>query len=495
MKTKLNFLWFLMVLPGLYGNAALAERPAGVRKLTFDQALDLTYQNSHVLKQVSYLQKQKDQERLAAKGLFFPTIGVTASAIMMSDPIELDLNPIKDAITPLYKTLGSYGKFGDVPGLTDDMATQVIRQKLNAGLGQIQNEDWNQVIQKQQFAVVAATLQWPVFTGGKILIANKSAEIQKKDVHDVSRQKEGELMSELVERYYGLCLASSVVKVRTEVSMGLQRHLEDAVKLQNQGIISNADLLQARVYSAQAGRELSKAIRNISIVTQALMSTMALEDSSMVEPVSALFYLDTIESQTYFSNLAQATNPILKQIETKKLLAEQKYKAEKSEFYPSVALQGTYDIVNKDLSTYIPDWEVGIGLKWTIFDGVSRIGKVKAASMQTKQVEEFGLKAQADISTNINKLYNELNMYREQLAELETAATYAEEYLRSREKEFSEETGNSTQVIDARLALAQVRTERLQAMYNYDLTLARLLEYSGIAGDFPSYAKRNSVKF
>lgn len=495
MKTKLKFLWLLLVLTELHGNTALAEKPAAVRKLTFDQALDFTYQNSHVLKQVSYLQKQKDQERLAAKGLFFPTIGVTASAVMMSDPIELDLNPIKDAITPLYKTLGSYGKFGDVPGLTDDMATQIIRQKLNAGLGQIQNEDWNQVIQKQQFAVVAATLQWPVFTGGKILIANKSAEIQKKDVHDVSRQKEGELMSELVERYYGLCLASAVVKVRTDVNTGLQKHLEDAVKLENQGIISNADLLQARVYTAQANRELSKAVRNTSIVNQALVSTMAIEDSSLIEPVSSLFYLDTIEPQAYFTSLAQSTNPLLKQIETKKLLAEQKYKAEKSEFYPSVALQGTYDIVNKDLSTYIPDWEVGIGLKWTIFDGVSRIGKVKAASMQTKQVEEFGMKAQADISTNINKLYNELNMYREQLTELETASRYAEEYLRSREKEFSEEMGNSTQVIDARLALAQVRTERLQAMYNYDLTLARLLEYSGIAGDFPSYAKRNSVKF
>jgi len=495
MKTKLNTLWILLVLLSLQGYTAQAERPVVARKLSFDQALEFTYQNSHVLKQVSYLQKQKDQERLAAKGLFFPTIGVTASAIMMSDPIELDLNPIKDAITPLYKTLGSYGKFGDVPGLTDDMATQVIRQKLNAGLGQIQNEDWNQVIQKQQFAVVAATLQWPVFTGGKILIANKSAEIQKKDVHDVSRQKEGELMSELVERYYGLCLASSVVKVRTEVNTGLQKHLEDAMKLENQGIISHADLLQARVYNAQASRELSKAIRNSSIVNQALINTMALGDSSLIEPVSSLFYLDSIEPQAYFTNLAQTTNPLLRQIETKKLLSEQKYKAERAEFFPSVALQGTYDIVNKDLSTYIPDWEVGIGLKWTIFDGVSRIGKVKAASMQTKQVEEYGMKAQADISTTINKLYNELNMYREQLTELETASRYAEEYLRSREKEFNEEVSNSTQVIDARLALAQVRTERLQAMYNYDLTLARLLEYSGIAGDFPSYAKRNSVKF
>ena len=133
-------------------------------------------------------------------------------------------------------------------------------------------------------------------------------------------------------------------------------------------------------------------------------------------------------------------------------------------------------------------------MKWTIFDGVARLGKVKAASMQTKQVEEYGVKAQSDIATMINKLYHELDMYREQLAELETARQYAEEYLRARDKEFHEDMTNSTQVIDARLALAQVRTERLQAMYNYDLTLARLLEYSGIPGDFPAYSKRNGVK-
>jgi outer membrane protein TolC len=495
MKTKPNLLWIIVVLLTVLCNAAYAETPAAVRKLTFGQALDLTYQNSHVLKEVTYLQKQKDDERLAAKGLYFPTIGVTASAVRMSDPLELDLNPLKDAITPIYKTLGSYGKFGDIPGLPDEMATQVIRQKLNAGLSQIQNEDWTRVIQKQQFAVVAATLQWPVYTGGKILIANKAAEIQKKGVQDVTRQKEGELMSELVERYYGLCMASSVVKVRMEVSDGMQKHLEDAQKLESQGIISNADLLQARVYRAQADRDLSKAKRNVAIVNQALANTMVLCDSSQIEPVSVLFYLDSIEPQSYFTNLAETTNPLLRQIETKKILSEQKYKAERAEFLPAIALQGSYDAVNQDLSNYLPDWEVGIGLKWTLFDGVSRIGKVKAASMQTRQVAEYEMKAREDIATAINRSYNELNMYREQLTELETASRYAEEYLRSREKEFDEEFSNSTQVIDARLALAQVRTERLQAMYNYDLTLARLLEYSGIAGNFPSYAQRNSVKF
>jgi len=494
MKSGIRIILPALLFLILQGNTLSAGGPVVVRKLSFDQALDVTYQNSHVLRQVGYLQKQKDQERLAAKGLFFPTIGITASAVMLSDPIELDLNPVKDAITPLYKTLGSYGKFGDVPGVPDEVATQVIRQKLNAGLSQIESQDWNQVIQEKQFAVVAANLQWPVFTGGKILIANKAAEIQRMDVQDVSRQKQGELMSELAERYYGLCLASEVVKVRHEVYAGLQKHLDDALKLEQQGIISKADLLHARVYHAQANRELSRAIQNSDIVNRALVNTMALDDSSRIETASVLFYLDSIEPESYFLSLSQSQNPLLKQIESKKQLSVQKYKAEKAEFFPSIALQGSYDIVNKDLSPYIPDWEVGIGLKWTIFDGVSRIGKVKAASMQTKQVEEYGIKARTDVATMVNKLYNELNMYREQLAELETARNYAEEYLRAREKEFHEEMTNSTQVVDARLALAQVRTERLQAMYNYDITLVRLLEYSGIPGDFPSYARRQGVK-
>ena len=494
MKSRIILILVLAAFMTAQGNFLFGANPVAAKRLSFDQAIEVTWQNSHILKQVGYLQKQKDQERLAAKGLYFPTIGITASAVMMSDPIEMDLNPIKDAITPIYKTLGSYGKFGDIPGLTDDVATQVIRQKLNTGLSQIEGQDWNQVIQKQQFAVLAANFQWPVFTGGKILIANKAAEIQKKDVADVTRQKEGELMTELAERYYGLCLASAVVKVRYEVFDGLQKHLEDAVKLEKQGMISNADLLHAKVYHAQANRELSKAIQNSGIVNRALLSTMALDDSTQIEPSSGLFYLDTIEPESYFTGLSQSRNPLLNQIETRRQLSVQKFRAEKAELYPSVAVQGMYDIVNKDLSTYLPDWEVGIGLKWTIFDGVSRYGKIKAAALQTRQVEEYRLKAGSDVSTAVNKLYHELIMYREQLSELETAKQFAEEYLRATEKEFHQDMTNSTQVIDARLALAQVRTERLQVMYNYDLTLVHLHEYSGVPGDFPSYAKRNGAR-
>jgi outer membrane protein TolC len=494
MNTK-NYWWILMlILLLLNGTKARAKEPTILRKLSFDQALEITYQNSHTLKQAQYLQREKNQEANAAKSLYFPNIGLSADYMAMSDPIQLDLTSVKDAIVPLYQTLSQYGKFGNVPGLTDDIATQVIRGKLAQGLEGIENADWNEMLQKKQFGTVAATFQWPLFTGGKILAANKAENIGKKDASENSRQKEGEVITELIERYYGLCLAQQAVIVRSEVLTGLQQHLEDAEKMENEGLIAHTDVLHARVFQAQALRELSKARQTADILNQALQNTLVMDDSTRIEPASDLFYLDTIEPENHFIEIARDNNPLLKQVEIKRQLSVQDYRAEKANYYPTVAVQGTYDIVNKDLSPYAPQWIVGIGLKWTLFDWTSRVNKVKAASFQTKQVEEVQEKAKSDVGTLIDKMYHELNMYHEQLVELESAQKYADEYLAAREQEFQQDMTNSTEVVDARLALAKVRIERLEVLYNYDLILARMLEIAGVPQDFSAYFKRPGVK-
>jgi len=487
--------WFYLLIPFLlFGINTSAKEPLLVKKMSFDQALDITFQNSHTLKQAKYLEKQKDQEANAAKGLYFPNIGIIADYIAMSDPIHLDLTDVKDAIEPLYQTMSKYGKFGDIPGVSDDIATQMIRGKLAQGLEGIDNSNWDQMIQKKQFGTVAATFQWPLFAGGKIHAANKAASIGKKDASMNSREKEGEVITELVERYYGLCLARQAVSVRQEVLTGLQQHLEDAQKMETEGLIAHTDVLHAHVFQAQALRELSKATQTADILNQALQNTLVMNDSLPIEPASELFYLDSIESESHYTALAESQNPLLNQVEIKRQLSVQGMKAQKSEYFPTVGLQGSYNIVSKDLSPYAPDWIVGIGLKWTLFDWTSRVNKVKSASFQTKQVEEIQIKAKSDVSTLIDKLYHELKMYSEQIVELSSAETYADEYLSARDKEFHQDITSSTDVVDARLALAKIKIERLEVLYNYDLTLARLLEIAGVPNEFSAYYKKPGVK-
>lgn len=462
------------------------------KKMSFDQALQECREKNHTLKQADYLIQEKKQESKAAKSLYLPKIGISAQYIAMEEDLTLDLTPVRDAITPLYETLGKYGNFSSA-GVPDNIATQNARAKMLDGLNKVKNGEWDKMIQEKQFGAIDATFDWPLYVGGKIRAANKAADIRYTEAKEIHRQKEGEMMSELVERYYGLCLARQAELVRKDVFTGMQKHLDDALKMEKQGLIANADVLNVRVFHSQAERELNKSKRTSSIVNESLLNTLA-EDNGNIEPVSKLFYLDSIESIVYFKNMAKQNNPLLKQVETKKQLAIQGLKVEKSEFMPAVAITGMYDIANKDLSPYTPEWLVGIGMKWTLFDGTSRFRKVKAASLRSKQVGEYQEKANSDVETMIEKLYQELNMNKELLKDLETAKAYAEEYLKVREKGFREEMTNSTEVVDARLALSKIRVERLEAMYKYDVCLAKLLEFAGIPEKFTAYQSNINIK-
>ncbi len=94
----------------------------------------------------------------------------------------------------------------------------------------------------------------------------------------------------------------------------------------------------------------------------------------------------------------------------------------------------------------------------------------------------------------VEKLYNQMMNYRNQMTSIDASLNFAEEYLRMKNAAFLEGMSSSSDLIDAELNLAGVRTERLQAAYNFDLLLAQLLETAGISDEFPAYARRSDAR-
>lgn len=466
--------------------------------LTFSDAYEQMNHNSHVLKQAGFEIREKEADRKAAFGLRAPRVFITANAVQMADPLTLDLTPVRDVINPLYEALGKYGNFSGVPNpdpstsgampvLPDNVSTQVLRTKIQEGQAAINAAEWDKMIQEKQFAAVNANFIWPLYTGGKINAANKASQIYEEEAELQKEQKQGELLSELATRYYGLVLAEQACRVREQVSEAMKKHLFDSEKLSEQGQIAKVEHLHAQVASSDAGRELKKAKREATIVKRALQNTMAVGDSSDLIPASQLFILKSIEDEDFFIKMAMENNPQLKQVDSKRELAATGVKLEKSNYLPTVALTGTYDLANKDLSPFVPDWLVGVGLKWSLFEGNSRYRNLQAAKFKEDQVEQAGMKAGEDIKTVIKKLHQQLGMQVEQLEELDKMLEFAKTYVDSREKAFHEGLSTSTELVDANLLLAKVKIERLQAMYNYDVTLAALVQVCGNPDLFLEY--------
>ena len=142
----------------------------------------------------------------------------------------------------------------------------------------------------------------------------------------------------------------------------------------------------------------------------------------------------------------------------------------------------------------MPRWAVGVGVNLKIFDGLNREYKYSAAKQTVKQVEVLEMKAGKDIAVLIEKLYNQMNNYANQMKSIDASLAFAEEYLKAKNAAFLEGMSSSSDLVDAELNLAKVRTERMQTAYNYDVVLAKLLEAAGISDEFISYLHRTDAR-
>lgn len=466
--------------------------------LTFEDALRIMMEQNPGLLQAKQEIKQKEYEVKIKRGLRLPQVSLNATAVSMSDPLHLDLTPVSEAITPLYNTLGNYGVFSGVPNpdpatnsmmptLPDNMSTAAVRQQLLEAEQGIKSAEWDKMIQEKNFASVSAGFVWPIFTGGKINAANNAADVNINMSHEQLRQTQGVLLSELVTRYYGLALGVQVSELRKQMLEGMQNHYSDAQKLFDNGMIAKVELLHATVARNEAEREVKMAERNIKIIRAGLAATLSSDSLKQVLPASNLFINKKLEELPYWINRAKQENPQLKQIEGKRELVELKHKVEKQDYLPSIAMMGNYNIVDHDFSAYMPDWLVGVGMKWTVFNGMARNNSIKASETIRSQVDYAEQKAHNDLEAFLSKLYQELQMHMEQRAELETTLELAEEYLRSTEKAFNEGFATSTTVVDAFTKVAQVKTLRLKVLYEYDVTLASFLQTAGIPQEFTTF--------
>ncbi len=472
--------------------------------LTLKQVLErLKTDNLHI-KASEYQLNRAQKEREAKKGLYYPKLDVGATFTQMSDPLELDLRPVRDAILPAYELIGGQNEL--LGNLTDYMANTGTMdpstyQAFSDGLSQMEmgregaisaiNEgEWVKTIQDNQFAVVDASMTWPLFTGGKIRAANKAAEAKMEATKAKNQKVVSEEITSVVERYFGLRLALNVKEVREQVVAGMERHLHDAKKLEENGMIAHAERLHAEVALVEAQRELKKANNSVELMQTALQNSLA--TNAVIDPSTDLFISAGIGNLKDIVNRARQMNPAIKQLQAKAKLARQGIKKEQAAWYPNVFAFGQADIVNYQLSEYMPEWMVGVGLKLNIFDGLAKLRKTQAAKIQHLEVQAWQDKAKLDIATGVTKIYQQLEQAGDNYESAQTSIKFAKEYLRIREKAFSQGLATSTDVVDAQLNLAKVETEKLKAMYDFDVALAKLLELGYRSEEITEYAQKNN---
>ena len=452
------------------------------QNLSLDEALSLTMANNSAIKASAFEAKAAEQNRRAAFGLRLPKINVMGGYTYLGKDIGVDFNHMKD---PANKIIGGVLGSGIVPPALIPSIEQLITPIMGA--------DWGLTIQDQSVGVVGGQVTMPIFLGGKINAANRAAKITEKSVILQGSQTSNALVSELVQRYYGLLLATQVVEVRQQVVDGVEKHLEDAIALENSGMIARSERLYVEFKMSEARRELENAQLQVQTISDALRNTLSTDGEYV--PITSMFVIDQLEGVEYFKAIATKNNPLLNQVSLKRELAEQGAKVKRSEFMPQVVAMGGGSFYDYQLSGALPRWAVGVGVNFKIFDGLHREYSYSAARQTVKRVAILEQKAGEDVAILVEKIYNQMANFSNQIQSIDSSIAFADEYLRVKRAAFLEGMSSSSDLIDAELNLAKVRTERMEAAYKYDVLLAQLLEVSGISDEFAHYLRRDDAKY
>ena len=435
-----------------------AGRPVAAGELSFDKALEILQNTNESLLAARMETRRQKEQQAAARGLYFPKVTASGRYTRIDAPIDIDLNDIRTLIATLH-------------GLPEAALPSFILP-----------------VQDQDFYRLAASVTWPVYTGGKITAANRAAKDRAENAAARLDGTSAGLVTELTQRYFGLRLATAVVDIRQQVLDGMAAHLFQAEKLEENGMIPRAEKLHAAVAHAEAERQALRAAHDADIARSALKNTLSLQ--TPVTPTSPLFIVEELAPLAEYQAAALAANPVLRQIDAQQDLARQAYIQEKAAYRPDVFVFGTRELYTDDLTLLDPEWAVGLGAQLTLFDGFARRHRTRAARLQEKRVAYLGAKARRDLSTLVEKRYRELRKALELHQALKTSRGFAGEYLRIRKRAFEEGLATSIDVVDAELSLSRVKIEQLSALYQFDLALARLLEACGQSSELETYRTR-----
>lgn len=453
MFAPLRFLIPVAALGALAGGTATAQDAAGPGPVTYADALHRMQGKHEALQAAGKEITQREEERRATRSLYWPKADANARATQIDDPIDLDLNPIRSVILKLHPLVPS----AYVPSFSERL-------------------------QDERFWLADVTVSWPLYTGGRITAANRAAEARVRDA-EALRDLTGEaLATELARRYFGLRLAISARDVRALVLDGLDKHLHDAKRLEEEGLISRAERLHAEVARSEASRQLRAAEHDIDIARAGLANMLS--EDHVGDPASPLFLLPSVDPLDAFQQHGQARHPAFARFAAQRAMADQALKAERAAWFPTVYLFGQRQLHTADLTVLDPKWAAGVGATFTLFDGFERGHKTAAARLQRSRVDDLERRTRRDIRTLTEKRYEELAKARDQFEALKSAEDLAGENLRVRTRAFEEGLATSLDVVDARLSAARVQLERLAAAYQFDVALAELLEASGQSDRF-----------
>lgn len=448
------------------------------QRVSFEEALEMMMERNRAISSAKYGVDASYREYRATQGMRMPKVDMVGTYTLMQHNIDIDLGGAKGVVSEALD-----GVIKDA--LSEGLLSPTLASLLTGGLTPLMEADWRYTLQNRHFGFVGATLTMPIYLGGRINIANRVAKLNMSGAEIGLNGVKSGLVTELVQRYYGVILAREVVTVKEFVVKGVEQHLRDAEVMEAEGVVAHSVVLYLTYKLSEVERDYSDAESKLRIAERALQTT--LQCDTTVVPEDKMFLTYKAHDIDYYRDNAINSNTAIAMVENAKRLSSEGVNLARSAFMPEVVAMGGASLYSYNLSDMIPRCAVGVGVTMPLFGGLSKQEQYRAAKSIEQSTNNMADKVREDILLLVDREYYTMQNAMLNIGSSERSIAFAESYYTTALEGFREGVTPSSELMDARIALAASEVEYLDAVYEYVVSLARLLEVSGLSEEFLLY--------
>jgi len=335
---------------------------------------------------------------------------------------------------------------------------------------------------------LALSLTQPLYAGGKVASALKVAKIFEKYTEKAVEEVRDDIIFGAESYFYDAVLAEENLKVLQSAYEQLTYNLEVVEKYFEQGMISEYELLRARVEKLNLEPQLIAAESNVTLAKKRLKSFLGID---LDEQISlSVDNTDTamVEMPGLDSLLAHSleARPEIIQARLQKQGYDKAVRIAKGNWlWPTLDFNTTYQINAASDDFRLDDreisksWTASLMLHIPLFDGGRTIGEVRKAKTDYYQAELNEKQTRDDIRLEVEQAHDNLIMAKRALDVQKQTIDQAEEGLRIANLRYQSGVGTQLEVLSAQTALTDARTNLAGAVYDFRLAKSALKKATG----------------
>jgi outer membrane protein len=438
MNRRSNFLF--VILASLLLLSASGYSQDGGRKISLDEAIDLSIKNSKPLRAAHARVEEANANTTVAKQNKLPDFKISGSYLRVTQPnidLQYKSNSGGSAAAPIVVNQAVYG---------------------------------------------SANLSLPLYSGLKIQYGIRSSEfLEKAAVLDADQDKEAVIMN-TIDAFSNLYKAKANLRVIQENLAQSRSRDADFANLEKNGLLARNDKLKALLQTANIELTLADVEDNLKVAMVNMNIMLGLpEETPIIADSSSLVEPGDIKSLQDYEQLALQNRKDMQAIAYRKKASQVGIQTAKADYYPSLALTGGY--IAADIPNFITITNAltaGIGLSYNVSSLWKTNAHVAGAKAKLAEVQATEEDLYDQVRREVNQAYEALLTANKKISVSQVAIDQGIENYKIVKNKYDNSLLTVTDLLDANALMLQSQISLELAKADAIVAYNTLLERAGI---------------